>query len=77
MSDPTPPLSVMEQLVFGADAARHPLGFIIEQGSGALPIEQQAQNYIRMIEYTEGREAAQALATKLAASERPFEIVKS
>jgi hypothetical protein len=62
-----PPLSLTEMHVFGFDAQRHPLfGFVIEQGSGALPVEQQAENHIRAIERAEGPDAAVAARRRLA-----------
>lgn len=55
------PLSIIEQFVFGVDAVRHPAGFVVEQGSGALPVQQQLENHIRIIAETKGRDAANAL----------------
>jgi hypothetical protein len=73
-----PPLSVPESLVFGADAKRHPvLGFVIEHGSGCLPIEEQARQFVQLIEHFQGKPAADALRVKVAAASRRFEIVRT
>jgi hypothetical protein len=76
MINPNEPLSIPEMLTFGSDAVRHPvLGFVIERGSGALSIEEQADNYIRMVANTEGAAAAEAVRAKLRAAEQPLRIV--
>jgi hypothetical protein len=73
-----PPLSVPESLVFGAAAKRHPvLGFVIEHGSGCLPIEEQARQHLQIVEHTQGKAAADALRVKVAAATRRFEIVRT
>jgi hypothetical protein len=62
MIDPTEPLSTNEKLVFGVNAKRHPvLGFVVEEGSGAKPIAQQAENYIRTLKPAEQQAARAAL----------------
>lgn len=78
MIDPLSALSVTERHVFGPDARRHPLlGFVIEQGSGALPVDEQARQYVQIIEHTEGKAAADAMRVKLAAATRQLAIVKT
>lgn len=71
MLDPMERLSEMEARVFGVNAKRHAvLGFIIEEGKGALPVPHQARNYLRTVEQTEGWAAADALRLKLEVYER-------
>jgi hypothetical protein len=68
--------SLTEQQVFGPDAKRHPvLGFVIEQGSGALSVAEQIQNYISMVAVTESAAAAEAVRAKLRTAEQPLHIV--
>jgi len=56
--------------VFGAGARKHPIaGFMIEQGSGPLPVEEQLANNVRKIEWTEGPDAVAVLRRKLADAE--------
>ncbi len=76
MIDPHGKLSLTEQKVFGHDAKKHILGFVIEVGSGSLPVEQQAANYIRDVEYFEGPAAAEALRAKLKTAAVPLRVVK-
>jgi hypothetical protein len=74
--DPALPLSKTEQLVFGYDAHRHKiLGFVLEQGLGAQPVEVQAELYIRRLAQDEGPEAAEAARQKLAKPQ--LKLVKS
>ena len=74
--DPTEALTPTECHVFGVDARRHPvLGFVVEQGHGALPERAQVELYVRQIEQTD-RAAADALRRRLAAVEQPIAIVK-
>jgi hypothetical protein len=61
MSPPNPLLSLPEAAVFGNDAVRHPAGFVVEQGSGSLPVQQQLENHIRTVAQTEGSAAANAI----------------
>jgi len=62
MLDSREPLNETEKHVFGPDAKRHPIaGFVIEQGSGAMPVDVQLAQYIAMVERTEGKEAAEQL----------------
>ncbi len=69
MIDPNEPLSLTEKQVFGANARRHPvLGFVIELGLGSLPVDDQAKNFIRDVEYYEGATAAEALRIKMKAA---------
>ena len=60
-------LSVTEEHVFGADAAIHPItNMPLEQGSGALPIDQQAlQVHVGEIRRREGNAAADEVMRKL------------
>jgi hypothetical protein len=70
-------LSVMEKLVFGSDAERHPItGMVLERGSGALPIEAQARGHLALIAATQGQAAADAMRIRLDAAERKSEILK-
>jgi hypothetical protein len=66
MTDPKHELDETEKHVFGADAKRHPIcGFVIEQGSGALAVELQAELFCQNLERTEGPQAAAAMRKKL------------
>jgi hypothetical protein len=71
-------LSPTEQAVFGADAVRHPLtDLVIEQGSGALPPDEQARRiHLPYIARTRGAAVAEALLIKLDAAARRLEIEK-
>lgn len=61
------PLSLTERAVFGADAVRCKVtGRVYEQGSGALPHEEQTKLFIRQAEIAK-RQAA--LAEQVAAQE--------
>jgi hypothetical protein len=73
-----PALSKIERHVFGADAVLHPItGMVVEQGSGALPRDQQArQVHLPEILKTQGRDAAAAMLLKLDAAARRDFIVK-
>lgn len=67
MLDPKEPLTIPEKHVYGADAKRHPIaGFVIEQGSGAMPVDVQLRNYLVMVEHVEGKEAAEQLRVRCA-----------
>jgi hypothetical protein len=62
MSEP----SRMEKNVFGFDVRLHPItGMPIEQGSGALPDDEQALLHCDAIEKAHGRELADAMRWKL------------
>ena len=75
--DPKEPISLTERAVYGHDARRHKvLGFVIEQGSGALHVDAQAENYISEVEAIEGRAAANALRAKLKRSAQPPSVVR-
>jgi hypothetical protein len=65
--DPTRKLSPTEVKIYGADAKIHPVtGEVIEQGSGALPIDQQALIvHCAEIERREGKFAADEVRRKL------------
>jgi hypothetical protein len=67
-----------EILCFGADAVRHPVsGMLLEQGSGALPPDEQARRiHLPYIARTQGAAAAQVVALKLDAEARRIEIMK-
>jgi hypothetical protein len=71
-------LSLTEQACFGADAVRHPLtGLVIEQGSGALPPDEQARRiHLPYIARTQGVAAAEAILIKLDAAARRLEIMR-
>jgi hypothetical protein len=60
MTDPKHPLNEMEKKVFGADARRHPIigDLILEQGSGALPAEMQAEAFCANLARTDPEAAA-------------------
>ncbi len=71
MPDPKDSLSPTDRLIFGSDAKRHPItGFVLEQGIGALPPEQQARNHLANVERFEGKAAADALRGRLESYER-------
>jgi hypothetical protein len=65
--DPNRKLSPTEIMVYGADAKIDPrTGEVIEQGSGALPIDQQALFvHCAEIERREGKAAADEVRRKL------------
>jgi hypothetical protein len=67
-----------EKLVFGSDAKRHEItGMILEQGSGALPPDEQARLiHLPQIAATQGQAAADAMLIKLTAAIRNREILK-
>jgi hypothetical protein len=59
LPDPTLPLTPPERMVFGARSTRHPvLGFPIETGHGAGPVNAQAANHCDKIERQEGKDVA-------------------
>lgn len=61
-----PELAQAQKNVFGADAKLHPITLMpLEQGSGALPHDQQAMLHLQTIEETDGKEAADAMRRKL------------
>ena len=67
--DPAAPLYNSEKLTHGAAAKRHPvLGFLIEDGIGSLPIEQQAEQFIQRVQQSHGKAAADVLRDALAAA---------
>lgn len=64
--NPTHPLSIPEQIIFGQSARRHPItGYPLEQGAGALSDNEQAEQHCRAIEVAEGKEVANAIRRKL------------
>lgn len=67
-----------EAAVFGSDAVRHPItGMILEQGSGALPPDEQARRvHLPFIAQTQGIAVAEAMLIKLDAERRRAEIMK-
>jgi hypothetical protein len=60
MTDPKHKLNETEKHVFGADAKRHPVigDLILEQGSGALGVEEQAQAFCANLARTDPVAAA-------------------
>jgi CopG-like RHH_1 or ribbon-helix-helix domain, RHH_5 len=63
------PLTNADRATFGPAAKRHPvLGFLIEDGRGSLPVEQQAQNFINEVAKHYGPQAAAVLQRELAAA---------
>jgi len=77
LPDPTHRLTKTETAVWVHDAKRHAvLGFVIEQGSGALPERQQVELFFRDLAPRSEPDAAAALRRKLEAAERPLAIVK-
>jgi hypothetical protein len=75
----THPLHPTEQAVFGADAKRHEItGMILEQGSGALPPDEQARRvHLPYIARTQGVAVAEAMLIKLDSELRHLAIVNS
>jgi hypothetical protein len=67
-----------EKLVFGSDAKRHEItGMVLEQGSGALPPDDQARRvHLPIVALTQGQAAADAMLIKLNAAIRASEILK-
>lgn len=64
-----PELAQAQKNVFGEDAKLHPITMMpLEQGSGALPHDQQAQIHCDYIERTQGKLAADAMRAKVAAA---------
>jgi negative regulator of replication initiation len=64
--DPQAALTNSEKLTHGAAAKRHAvLGFVIEDGRGALPVELQAQNFIADVARAYGEAAADVLRSEL------------
>jgi hypothetical protein len=64
--DTAAPLSNADRATFGHNAKRHPvLGFLIEDGVGALPIEQQAEAFVKSVEASHGKPAADVLRREL------------
>jgi len=58
-----PDLSREQQQVFGVDAVRHPItGMVLEQGSGALPPDEQARQHLQVIHKTDPAKAAAMFA---------------
>jgi hypothetical protein len=70
---PNPDLHVHQQQVFGVDAKLHPItGLVVEQGSGALPPDEQALFvHVPYILKTQGKAAADAMLLKLSGKECP------
>ena len=67
--DPQAPLSNADRATFGHNAKRHPvLGFPLESGIGALPVEQQAAAFVADVERSHGKAAADVLRRELAAA---------
>jgi hypothetical protein len=63
--DPSHPLTVMEKNTFGPDARRHQTtGYVLEQGYGALPENEQAELHCRIIDAEDGRAAGNELRRK-------------
>ena len=71
-------LHPIEKAVFGSDAKRHEItGMILEQGSGALPADEQARRvHLPYIASTQGAAVAADLLNKLNAAERTRQILK-
>ena len=64
--DPQAPLSNSDKATYGHAAKRHPvLGFLIEDGVGSLPIEQQAELFILSVQQSHGKAAADVLRREL------------
>jgi hypothetical protein len=67
--DPAAPLSNADRATFGHNAKRHPvLGFLIEDGVGSLPVEQQAAAFVMDVERSHGKAAADVLRRELEAA---------
>jgi hypothetical protein len=62
-----PDLGIHQKLFYGFDAKLHPItGMVLEQGSGALPADEQARRmHIPEIARTQGRAAAMAMLRRL------------
>lgn len=63
------PVTGADRNVFGANSAYHDItGMPLENGRGALPIDQQALLHCNVIEQREGKAAADAMRAKLKAA---------
>lgn len=67
--DPAAPLSNSDKLTYGPTAQRHPvLGFLLEDGVGSLPVAQQAELFIKSVQQSHGKPAADLLRRELEAT---------
>jgi hypothetical protein len=74
-----PELHPNGKLVFGSNAKRHEItGLPLEQGSGALPPDDQARRvHLPYIARTQGPAAAEAVLIRLNAAERKLAIANA
>jgi hypothetical protein len=71
LPDPRAPLNRAEILTFGIDAPRHPVtGHVLQRGSGALSVPEQARQHLRTILADHGLAVAREVERKLDEFER-------